>query len=206
MKILFQGDSITDAGRDRNNPHELGQGYPKYSAELIKARHPDTEFEFINLGISGNRAENLRDRWQTDCIDLNPDVVSILIGVNDTWHRAGDKNWMPHEYFEECYRYILSEIKEKTSAKIIILEQFLLYVPDKAYFRVDLDPKIQITRKLAREFADVFIPLDGIFAAASLENKPTAWAADGVHPTEFGARLIADKYADAVDLIFRDIK
>lgn len=206
MKILFQGDSITDAGRDRNEPHELGHGYPKYSAELIKSRHPDTELEFINLGISGNRAENLRDRWQTDCIDLNPDVVSILIGVNDTWHRAGDKNWMPHEYFEECYRYILNEIREKTRAKIIILEQFLLYVPDKAFFRIDLDPKIQITRKLAREFADVFIPLDGIFAAASVETNPATWAADGVHPTEYGARLIADKYADAVDLIFRDIK
>ena len=206
MKILFQGDSITDAGRDRNDPHNLGNGYPKYAADLIKARHPDTEFEFVNLGISGNRAENLRDRWQADCIDWNPDVVSILIGVNDTWHRAGERNWMPHEYFEECYRYILTEIKEKTNAKIMILEQFLLTVPDKEFFRIDLDPKIQITRKLAREFADVFIPLDGIFAAASVENKPTTWAADGVHPTAYGAKLIGDHYADAFDLLYRSIK
>ena len=211
MKILFQGDSITDAGRDRNDIHNLGNGYPKFTAALIKNRHPETEFEFMNLGISGNRAENLRDRWQKDCIDLQPDVVSILIGVNDTWHFSGcfegtEKKWMPNEYFEECYRYILSEIKEKTNAKIIMIEQFLLYTPDKDFFHVDLDAKIQITRKLAREFADVFIPMDGLFASHCLNTEPTKWAADGVHPTEAGARLIAGYYADAFDKIFASIK
>lgn len=206
MKILFQGDSITDAGRNREDYHDLGGGYPKFAAELIKSRHPGTDFEFVNLGISGNRAENLRDRWTEDCINIQPDVVSILIGVNDTWHRAAEQNWMPHEYFEECYRYCLTEIKEKTNAKIIILEQFLLPVDDKAFFHIDLDAKIQVTRKLAREFADVFIPTDGIFAAACIGEEPTAWAADGVHPTEAGARLIADHYADAFDKIFPSIK
>ncbi len=206
MKILFQGDSITDAGRDRSDIHNLGNGYPKYTAELIRNRHPGTDFEFINLGISGNRAENLRDRWQEDCIAHQPDLVSILIGVNDTWHRSGDKNWMPHDYFEECCRYCLTEIKEKTNAKIIILEQFLIPVPDKEFFRVDLDPKIQVTRKLAREFADAFIPLDGILASQCIGEKPTVWAADGVHPTEAGARLIAGYYADAFDKLFASMK
>jgi lysophospholipase L1-like esterase len=198
MKILFQGDSITDAGRGRDDPHKLGEGYPKFAAENIRNAYPNREFEFINLGISGNRAENLRERWQSDCIDINPDIVSILIGVNDTWHRSGDRNWMPHEYFEECYRDILTQIKEKTHAKIIMMEQFLLYTEDKAFFRVDLDPKIQITRKLAREFADAFIPLDGLFAAASVGCPPTAWAADGVHPTQAGAHFIGLHYLEAV--------
>jgi lysophospholipase L1-like esterase len=206
MKILFQGDSITDAGRSREDPHLLGNGYPKYTAELIANRHPGTDFEFINLGISGNRAESLRDRWQKDCVDVQPDLVSILIGVNDTWHRAGDRNWMPHEYFEECYRYCLTEIREKTKAKIIILEQFLLPVPDKEYFRVDLDPKIQVTRKLAREFADAFIPLDGFLAAHCIGEAPTAWSPDGVHPNEAGSRLIAGAYADAFDKLFAAMK
>lgn len=197
-KILFQGDSITDAGRSRENVQELGHGYPKFAAELIRAKYPAREFEFYNLGISGNKAEDLRNRWQKDCIDYQPDIVSILIGVNDTWHHAAAQDWIPHEYFEECYRSILTDIKEKTKAKIIMLEQFLLSVPDKDFFHVDLDPKIQITRKLAREFADVFIPTDGIFAAASVGTPPTAWAADGVHPTEAGARLIAAYYCDAV--------
>lgn len=129
MKILFQGDSITDAGRKREDIHDMGQGYPKYAAELIKNHHSGMEFEFINLGISGDEAQHLRERWQTDCIAIQPDVVSVLVGINDTWHYAEQKNWMPNEYFEECYRYLLTEVKEKTQAKIIMLEQFLLPVP-----------------------------------------------------------------------------
>ncbi|MBQ8510817.1 MAG: SGNH/GDSL hydrolase family protein [Clostridia bacterium] len=197
MKILFQGDSITDAGRDRNDIHNLGHGYPLYTAAAIREAFPDTDFEFVDLGISGNRAENLRERWQKDAIDIQPDVISILIGINDTWHRAAEKNWMPHEYFEECYRDILTQLKEKTSAKIIILEQFLLPVADKEFFHVDLDPKIQITRKLAREFADAFIPLDGLFAAAAVTAPATDFAADGVHPTPKGAQFIAGHYLEA---------
>lgn len=201
MKILFQGDSITDASRDRSDYHNLGNGYPKYAAQLIREAFPDKEFEFINLGISGDRAENLKARWQTDCIDIQPDIVSILIGVNDTWHFADKDAWMPHDYFENCYRDILTQVKTKTKAKIIMLEQFLLYTPDKAFFRADLDPKIQITRALAREFADVFVPLDGIFAAASVGTEPTFWAADGVHPTADGAKLIAKHYLEAIKQI-----
>ena len=136
MKILFQGDSITDAGRDRSDIHNLGRGYAFYSAELIKEKYPDIEFEFINQGISGNRAENLVARWEEEAIAHNPDIISILIGVNDTWHNANpNDNWMKHSYFERCYRNILTQIKEKTNAKIILIEQFLLYTPDKAYFR-----------------------------------------------------------------------
>ena len=104
---------------------------------------------------------------------------------------------MPHEYFEECYRGSLERIKKETSAKIIILEQFLIPVPDKEFFHVDLDPKIQITRKLAREYADVFVPLDGLFAAACVGDEPTSFCADGVHPTEKGARFIGKHYLEA---------
>ena len=198
MKILFQGDSITDAGRNRENPHLLGVGYPKFAAELIKEEYPEIDFEFINLGISGNKAEDLLARWEADAINIQPDIISILIGINDTWHRAGNQNWMDNDYFEDCYRKILQALKDKTNAKIIILEQFLLSVPDKEFFHADLDPKIQIVRKLAREFADVFVPLDGLFAAASVDELPTYWAQDGVHPSEMGAQFIAAHYLDAI--------
>ncbi|MBP3377969.1 MAG: SGNH/GDSL hydrolase family protein [Clostridia bacterium] len=200
MRILFQGDSITDAGRFEDEKG-MGWGYPLYASELIKNRHPEIEFEFINRGISGHKVSDLAARWQQDCIDLQPDVVSILIGVNDTWHHAENRNWIPNEEFEATYRGLLTDIKEKTNAKIIILEQFLIPVEDKEFFRIDLDPKIQITRKLAREFADAFIPTDGLLAAHYVGVEPTLWAADGVHPTEAGARLIGDFYADAFDKI-----
>ena len=206
MKILFQGDSITDAGRGREDPHELGHGYPKFTAELIKNRHPGTEFEFIDLAISGNKTADLRARWDTDCVAVQPDLVSILIGINDTWHHAANRDWIPHEVFEATYRSLLVDIREKTKAKIILIEQFQLPVPDKDFFREDLDPKIQITRKLAREYADAFIPMDGLYAAHCVGEKPTVWAADGVHPTEAGARLLAGYYADAFDKLFAAMK
>ncbi len=201
IKVLFQGDSITDAGRDRSNIRELGQGYPKYAAELLRSAYPHVQFDIMNTGISGDRAESLLARWENDTISLKPDVISILIGVNDTWHRDASGDWMTEEYFESCYRQILTQLKEKTSAKIIMLEQFLLFSPTgsvhPAEFRADLDRKIQVTRSLAREFADIFVPLDGLFAAASIGNSPSKWAGDGVHPSADGARFIAEAYLAA---------
>lgn len=117
MKILFQGDSITDAGRDRSDPHELGTGYPLYAAKYIRSEHPDTDFEFIDLGISGDQTINLVARLQADFIDIQPDLVSIHIGINDTWHRAETREWLDNETFEANYRKVLTEIKEKQTQR-----------------------------------------------------------------------------------------
>lgn len=198
MKILFQGDSITDAGRDRSNIHDLGQGYPKYAAQFLREDFPDTEFEFIDLGISGDQTMQLVARLESDFIDIQPDIVSILIGINDTWHHAGDKSYIPHDVFEERYRTVLTAIRERTNAKIMMLEPFLIPVADKEFFREDLDPKIQVIRKLAREFADVYVPTDGLLASAYTCDEPTSFAADGVHPTAKGAEFIGRLYADYI--------
>lgn len=107
MKVLFQGDSITDAGRDYADPHHLGDGYPKYAAEAIRERFPDETFEFINLGISGNRTTDLLERWQKDCIAVQPDVLSILIGINDTWRRYDSNLPMTVEEYEANYRRLV---------------------------------------------------------------------------------------------------
>ena len=197
MRILFQGDSITDAARKRDDFYDLGVGYPKYAAELIQEAYPNTEFEFINRGIGGHRTIELMNRWDADAIDLQPDVISILVGINDTWHYYSHGKVLTDEDFENYYRTILERIKNETHAKIIILEQFMLPIPDKEYFRENLDPKIQITRKLAREYADAYIPLDGIFAAACVEEPWTEFSADGVHPIEKGRKLIAKYYLEA---------
>lgn len=199
MKILFQGDSITDAGRNREDPHNLGNGYPKYAAALIAANHPEIEFEFVNLGISGNQTKDLVDRLETDFVDIQPDIVSILIGINDVWHHAGDKSWIPNEVFEERYRTVLTAIKEKTSAKIMMMEPFLIPIEDKLFFREDLAPKIEIVRKLAREFADVYLPTDGLLASAFIGDDPLSYAGDGVHPSEKGCIFIGKLYAQYID-------
>ncbi|MBQ4604488.1 MAG: SGNH/GDSL hydrolase family protein [Clostridia bacterium] len=201
MKILFQGDSITDAGRDRSDYHNLGEGYPFYAAQYIKEDNPDIDFEFINLGISGDQTKDLVKRLQRDFIDIQPDIVSILIGVNDTWHRALLRKWLGNDVFEANYRKILTAIKEKTNAKILMLEPFLLYAPDKEYFRTDLNPKIDIIRKLAKEFADFYIPLDGLFASASIGVEDLHWSEDGVHPNANGAEYIGELYASAINVI-----
>lgn len=196
IKLLFQGDSITDAGRSRENPHLLGEGYPKFAAANLKEAYPQVEFEFINLGISGNQTKDLVERLQEDFVDVQPDIVSILIGINDTWHHAHDYSWIPDHIFEERYRTVLQAIKEKTHAKIMMIEPFLIPVADKLYFREDLYKKIEIERKLAREYADVYLPTDGLLAAAFIGDDPLTYAADGVHPTEKGAEFIGKLYCE----------
>ena len=198
MKILFQGDSITDAGRDRDDIHDLGAGYPKYAAELMRKTFPDVEFEFVDLGISGDQTMDLVDRLESNFIDVQPDIVSIMIGINDTWHHADDKSWIPSEIFEARYRTVLEKIKTQTKAKIMILEPFLIPVADKEVFREDLDPKIQIIRRLAREYADVYLPTDGLLASAYIGKEPTEFASDGVHPTDMGAEFIGKLYCQYV--------
>ena len=196
MKILFQGDSITDAGRNRDDIHNLGNGYPKYAAQFLKEDFPNVDFEFVDLGISGNQTKDLVERLEADFIDIQPDIVSILIGVNDTWHHAANRDYIPHDVFEERYRTVLSAIREKTNAKIMMMEPFLIPVEDKAYFREDLDPKIQVIRKLAREFADVYLPTDGLLASAYIGDDPLSYAADGVHPTAMGHCFIKDRWLE----------
>lgn len=195
IRLLFQGDSITDAGRSYEDPHLLGNGYVKYAAQYLQARYPDIEFEFINLGISGNQTKDLVTRLDRDFVEVCPDIVSILIGINDVWHHAEDRSWIPEEVFEERYRTVLQAMKEKTSARIMMMEPFLIPVEDKLYFREDLYKKIEIVRKLAREYADVYLPTDGLLCAAFVGDDPLSFAADGVHPTDKGAQFIGMLYA-----------
>ncbi len=199
IRLLFQGDSITDAGRDKRNYHNMGNGYPKYASSAIAEALPETEFEFINLGISGNRSGQLFDRLYPDAIALQPDVISILIGINDVWHRyGGSKIATTDEQYALNYRTILKELKEKTNAKIVILSPYLLDAVDKQAWRGDVDRIIPIAKSLADEFADVYIPLDSLFADAMKTEEPLHFSGDGVHPNENGAKFIGKCYADAV--------
>ena len=204
MRILFQGDSITDADRLKTEDG-LGYGYPRYAAELIRGNHPEIEFEFINRAVGGNRICDLADRWQRDCIGLKPDVVSVLIGVNDCLkYYLNPKSHLPDEDFERMYRGILTATREQTGAGIIILEQFT--VDHNTYnrdFYDDLFRKIRITRHLARELADAFIPLDGIFAETVVGPGvwPDMFSGDSIHLFESGHRIIARHYADAFEKV-----
>ncbi|MDD3926374.1 MAG: SGNH/GDSL hydrolase family protein [bacterium] len=198
--VLFQGDSITDAGRSREDLNDLGQGYPMLTAAWFSALYPEMQVSFINRGISGNRACDLVNRWQQDCIDLKPDLVSILIGINDTWRRYDRNDPTSTEDFEAHYRKLLTATRENTGAGIILCEPFVLPVPeDRLRWREDLDPKIDVVHRLAREFGATLLPLDGIFAQASAQAQPDFWTPDGVHPTKAGHALIAQNWLRTVE-------
>jgi len=199
-RILFQGDSITDCGRDRGQPGSLGGGYAMMAASFLAALQPRLGPVCLNRGISGNRTSDLVGRWREDCLDLRPDVLSILIGINDVWRRYDRNLPTSMEEFARNYRAILEQTREALPAtRLILMEPFVLPVPDdRKAWREDLDPKIDVTRHLAREFGATFVPLDGIFAAASAEQPPAFWAQDGVHPTQAGHALIARHWLRAV--------
>jgi lysophospholipase L1-like esterase len=199
--VLFQGDSITDCGRDQLDATSLGDGYASVVAKLYATLFPDTTVTFVNKGISGNRVIDLMARYEEDFKAINPDFLSILIGVNDTWRRYDANDPTSTEQFENTYRELLTKIKkDMPNCKIMILEPFLLNsVPDRAAWREDLDPKIHVVRKLAKEFADYYLPTDGIFAKAEVEQYTCQeLAGDGVHPSALGHSIIASEYLEAL--------
>ena len=210
IKLLFQGDSITDAGRDKRNYHDMGNGYAKYAAELLTENYPDVEFEFINLGIGGNRTGQLFDRLYPDAIQFRPDVVSILIGINDVWHRHNfGMIATSDEQIELNYRMILKNLREKTDAKIMMIAPYVLDYDNETRqkMREDLKTVLPIIRKLADEFSDVYMPLDEIFAEAlKTQPEPLHYSGDGVHPNENGARFIGGQYAKYVSPIIDELK
>ena len=197
--VLFQGDSITDGGWNREVPGSLGAGYAGMVGSWITAMYPEKGIRFLNRGVSGQRVADLQARWDEDCIALQPTWVSIMIGINETWRRYDCDDPTSHEAYEASYRDILTRTREQTKAKILLMEQFVLPTPpDRRGWREDLDAKIDVVRTLAREFADVFVPMDGIFARACIYRPPESWAMDGIHPLEAGGALIAQSWLRAV--------
>ncbi|MDP6490768.1 MAG: SGNH/GDSL hydrolase family protein [Kiritimatiellia bacterium] len=200
--VLFQGDSITDAGRGAMDPEDLGSGYAMMAASWFSAACPELNVRFLNRGISGNRAADLEQRWERDCLELKPDWVSVMIGINDTWRAFDSGDPTSTEAFEASYRTILNQTREKLGAHLILIEPFVLPFPeDRKAWRADLDPRIQVVRTLADEFDAILVPMDGIMNAAAEKRDPAFWAPDGVHPTPAGHALIAQSWLRAVKAI-----
>ncbi len=199
--ILFFGDSITDCGRNGKGKGEdyLGDGYVAMVAKALRERHGELNLRITNRGISGNHVSDLAERLQTDVIDLEPTVVSVMIGINDTWHKFDRGRASPLDEFAATYERICRRITGDLAARLIVCEPFLLHTPpDRAEWRVDLDPRIHAARRVAQQFASVYVPLDGIFAAAACTEPAEHWTGDGVHPTPAGHSLIADAWLRAV--------
>lgn len=192
-RVLFDGDSVTDCGRDRQDRHGLS-GYNDKIARYAQ----NAGVEFFNRGISGARSKDLLARIESDLQDTKPDFVSILIGINDTWRRYDENDPTTALAYEQNIREILKTVRA-FGAKIIIMEPFLLPTLEKfQIFREDLNFKIDAARKAAREFADAYVPLDGLFAEEVLFTEPGLLSFDSVHPTELGNEKIARWWLERV--------
>ncbi|WP_258726616.1 SGNH/GDSL hydrolase family protein [Cellulomonas sp. NS3] len=200
-RILLTGDSITDGGRDRRDPASLGHGYAMLVAALAGARRPDLGLTFLNRGVGGDTARQLRDRWEADALALEPTVISVLVGINDTWRRYDAGRSTSVDAYEEDYRAMLDSARDRLGARLVLVEPFVVPVEEAQHgWREDLDPRIGVVRRLAAEFRATLVPADGLFAAASVRTTPAAWAYDGVHPTPAGHGLLAQAWLDALGL------
>ena len=201
--ILFQGDSITDAGRNRedeavpNSQSALGMGYALFAAASLLANYPDKDLNLYNRGISGNKVFQLAERWEKDCLSLQPDILSILIGVNDFWHtKTGGYKGTVETYATDYQKLILQTKKALPKVKIIILEPFIIRggsALDNTWEN-DFAPYRNAAKKVASDNKLIFIPLQSVFNEA-LKYAPAAyWGKDGVHPSIAGAQLMAQAW------------
>lgn len=205
--ILFQGDSITDAGRNReengpNNTRALGSGYAYLAGSKLLYDHPEKNLQIYNRGISGNKVYQLAERWDADCVDLNPSVLGILIGVNDFWHMLNGKYDGTIETYRNDFKALLRRTTEKLpDVRLVIGEPFA--VPDVKAVDASWFPRFDEYRHAAREIAGAFkatfIPYQSIFDKASKTAPGVYWTHDGVHPSIAGSQLMAHAWLRSVD-------
>jgi lysophospholipase L1-like esterase len=204
--ILFQGDSITDVGRKKeqtdvvNQQSAFGNGYAWMAASQLLVSRPGDKLRFFNRGISGNKVYQLAERWQTDCLDLKPDVLSILIGVNDLWHKLNGNYDGTGEVYEKDFNALLKRTKEALpNVKLVVCEPFVLKcgaVDDKWF--PEFDNYRAAASRVAETAGAVFVPFQAMFDRAVEYAPPESWAGDGVHPSPLGAALMAHTWLEAV--------
>ncbi|MFE9120019.1 SGNH/GDSL hydrolase family protein [Streptomyces sp. NPDC007172] len=197
--VMFTGDSITDCQR-RESEDGLGFGYPMQIAGQWGLRHPDRPVTWLNTGTGGHKVSDLEARWQTDVLDVRPDVVSILVGVNDMgWHTLDPDGYViTAEEFAAGYERLLAPLAD-AGTQLILIEPFLLPIDgvieagtalvgdkERKEWRTDLDPKIRVVRELARTHGAHLLAADGMFAELAATTELGHWSADGVHPSPAG--------------------
>ena len=204
--ILFQGDSITDAGRqNRNAPKandqiSMGRGYASMAAAALLSSKPELNLSIFNRGISGNKVHQLDARWERDCLAHRPDVLSILIGVNDIWHGLQGKYDGTVQRYEDDFLALLDRTRQALpNVQLVICEPFVLKcgAVNERWFP-EFDRYRASARKVADQSQATFVPYQEVFDQALNYAPPEHWAKDGVHPSQFGSALMADAWLRAV--------
>ena len=206
--ILFQGDSITDCGRNWEDGADMGSGYPLFIKADLGFHYPN-EYKIYNRGVRGDRIVNLYARIKQDIINLAPDVMSILIGVNDVLGDIHVQNGVEAEKFYKIYSMLIEEIKEALpNIKIMILEPFALRPSAAEAYWDELQFEVSKRSAKAREIADkynlLFVPLQNKFDEAAKLAPSDYWIYDGVHPTEAGHELIRQEWMKGFQLLMKE--
>jgi lysophospholipase L1-like esterase len=205
-RILFQGDSITDASRDRarlepNDGAGLGRGYAFLSAARLLRDHPASDLRVHNRGISGNRVPDLQRRWAADTEELEPNLLSILIGVNDIWHKMEGRYSGSVQDYEDGFRALLEQTRRRLpSTRLVVGEPFALrFGAVTQHWFPEFDQRRAVAARIASEFGAAFIPFQSVLErAVGAGTSPTYWTTDGVHPTPQGHQLLADAWLETV--------
>ena len=205
--MVFQGDSITDAGRNKKEPKpneqkSFGKGYAWMAASQLLISNPAHQLTLHNRGISGNKVHQLADRWDKDCLELKPDVLSILIGVNDIWHGLNGRYDGTAKTYEDDFNQLIERTKKSLpKVQLVICEPFVLKcgaVNDKWF--PEFDKYRAAAKKIAESHHAVFVPFQSMFDEAVKYAPPNHWAGDGVHPSSHGASLMAHFLLHSIDV------
>ncbi|MBD3917926.1 SGNH/GDSL hydrolase family protein [Paenibacillus sp. PR3] len=206
LTILFQGDSITDGNRGRSEDpnHIHGHGYVYLIASRIGAAYAEHGITFINRGVSGDRAVDLYARWETDALAYRPQMISILVGINDILRGIGEGE-ANFDRYERSLRRLLEEARENDpSVTLVVCEPFALRTGMTAErWEQDWEPRLiekqRVARAIAEEYDAIFVPLQSVFNEASNRADASYWMWDGVHPTTAGHTLLAEQWLSAVN-------
>ena len=204
--IVFQGDSITDFGRNYADPYNVGSGYVLFIQAILNRKYPQ-QYTCFNRGHNGDRISDLYARERIDGICLKPDVASFLVGVNDVWHGLDSDNGTSHTRYRDIYEMMLEDyLRELPALKLIILEPFMLpgentaATPERLQaFTEDVHERARISREVADKFGAAFIPLQERFTAEAEKYGSGYVLNDGVHPTVVANTIISDEWVKCLE-------
>ncbi|WP_404454988.1 SGNH/GDSL hydrolase family protein [Virgibacillus necropolis] len=200
-RIIFIGDSITESGKF-DDPEQIGTGYVRLLHDYLKTSYPSDRLELINKGISGNRINDLASRWKTDVIDLNPDIISVSIGINDVWRQLDNPSMeqIYPEEFEQIYDDLLAQVKANTNAVIVLMEPTVIEENVESVGNEKLKPYVEITNRLAKKYDAIIVSTHQAFINYLSVNNEYELTTDGVHMNSAGNMLMATTWLGATKL------
>ncbi|MDQ0229622.1 SGNH/GDSL hydrolase family protein [Metabacillus malikii] len=204
MNILLIGDSITEWGR-HGDPEDLGTGYVRLIHDYFVTTFPTKKYMFFNRGVGGDRITDLAARWQKDAIDLQPDIISISIGINDVWRQIDnpDMDQVSPEQFEQLYNDLLTEVKEKTNAAIVLMEPTVIEEDSESRGNKLLPNYVSVIHSVAEKFGAIVVPTHKAFIDYLQADNGYKLTTDGVHMNPAGNMLMAKAWIQAAKQLLK---